>query len=163
MSTNTTSIRTGIAHTAVVATATCAAALTWAGPASAERKTVVYDYVMSHCRAADDCDMVQMPFEVETGSQTVLLSNVPGNPGNDCAKAVAEFWLGGQRLLSRLVHLQHKVGARRKIPRLNHRAVPRQLQLGRDPLRPVPVGAVVADKEIALRGHRPTAPPPCAS
>ncbi|GFG53873.1 hypothetical protein CQY20_13400 [Mycolicibacterium agri] len=94
---------THIAHTAVVAAAACAAALMSAGPASAERKTVVYDWVFSHCRAADDCDMVQVPFEVETGTQTVLLSNVPNNPGNKCARAVAEFFLGGQRLLSRYV------------------------------------------------------------
>src|SRR5262245_57552620 len=102
MSTNDTRTCVGIAHTAVVATATCVAALTWAGPASAERKTVVYDYVMSHCRGADDCDMVQMPFEVETGTQTVLVTNVPANPGNDCDKAVAEVSLDGQRLQSRL-------------------------------------------------------------
>ena len=103
MSTNNTCTRTGIAHTAVVATATCVAALTWAGPASAERNTVIYDYVFSHCRGADDCDLVQVPFEVQTGSQTVLLSNVPNNPGNDCAKAVAAFSLDGQRLQSRYV------------------------------------------------------------
>lgn len=95
--------RTGIAQIAVVAAAACVAALTWAGPASAERKTVVYEQVTSPCRAADDCDMVQVPFEVETGTQTVLLSNVPNRPGNKCAKAVAEFFLGGQRLLSRYV------------------------------------------------------------
>ncbi|RDH77451.1 hypothetical protein DVS77_16190 [Mycolicibacterium moriokaense] len=63
---------------------------------------MVYDPVLSHCRAADDCDVVQVPFEVETGTQTVLLSNVP-NQNNDCAKAVAELSLNGQRLLSRLV------------------------------------------------------------
>ena len=103
MSTNHIRTRKSIAPTAVVATATCVAALTWAGPASAERKTVIYDYVISHCRGADDCDVVQVPFEVETGSQTVLLSNVPNNPGNDCAKAVAEFSLDGQRLQSRFV------------------------------------------------------------
>ena len=95
--------RKSIAPTALVATATCVAALTWAGPASAERKTVVYEPVISHCRGADDCDVVQVPFEVETGSQTVLLSNVPNRPGNDCAKAVAEFSLDGQRLQSRFV------------------------------------------------------------
>ena len=88
---------------AVAATATGVAALTFAGPASAERKTVIYDYVISHCRGADDCDVVQVPFEVETGSQTVLLSNVPNNPTNDCARAVAEFSLDGQRLQSRFV------------------------------------------------------------
>ncbi len=103
MSTTHTHPSKGIAHTAVVVTATGVAALAFAGPAAAERKTVVYDYVMSHCRAADDCDMVQMPFEVETGSQTVLLSNVPANHTNACDKAVAEFWLDGQRLQSRLV------------------------------------------------------------
>jgi hypothetical protein len=95
--------RKSIAPTALVATATCVAALTWAGPASAERKTVVYEPVISHCRGADDCDVVQVLFEVETGSQTVLLSNVPNRPGNDCAKAVAEFSLDGQRLQSRFV------------------------------------------------------------
>jgi hypothetical protein len=103
MSTNSIRTRKCAAPTAVVAVATCVAALTWAGPASAERNTVVYDYVTSHCRGADDCDMVQMPFEVQTGTQTVLLSNVPSNHTNDCAKAVAEFWLDGQRLQSRLV------------------------------------------------------------
>src|SRR6476620_6787994 len=103
MSTSHIRARKGIAHTAVVLTATGVAALTWAGPASAERKTVIYDYVISHCRGADDCDVVQVPFEVETGSQTVLLSNVPSNPGNDCAKAVAAFSLDGQRLQSRFV------------------------------------------------------------
>lgn len=103
MSTNHIRTREIIASTALVATATYVAALTWAGSASAERKTVVYEPVISHCRGADDCDVVQVPFEVETGSQTVLLSNVPNNPGNDCAKAVAEFSLDGQRLQSRLV------------------------------------------------------------
>ncbi len=96
-------MRKSTAATAVIATMTGVAALTCAGPASAERKTVVYDYVVSNCRGADDCDLVQVPFEVETGSQTVLLSNVPSNPTNDCAKAVAEFSLDGQRLQSRFV------------------------------------------------------------
>jgi len=103
MSTDCTRIRVRTAHTAVVATATCVAALTWAGPASAERRTVVYDSVYSTCRGADDCDLVQKPFEVETGTQTVLITNVPADPGNDCAKAVAELSLDGQRLQSRLV------------------------------------------------------------
>ena len=124
MSTNHTLTRKSIAHTAVVATATGLAALTFAGPASAERKTVVYDYVSSHCRAADDCDMVQMPFEVETGSQTVLLSNVPGNPANDCARAVAEFWLDGQRLQSRFV------GPNWEQPPFNMNAAPGKHSLG---------------------------------
>jgi hypothetical protein len=93
-----------IANAAVVATATGIAAFTFAAPASAERKTLVYQNdVVSHCRAADDCDMVQVGFAAETGTQTVRFSNIPNHPGNDCAKAVAEFYLDGQRLQSRLV------------------------------------------------------------
>src|SRR5918995_1740482 len=52
------------------------------GSSIRERKTVIYDWVISHCRGANDCDVVQVPFEVETG--------------NDCAKAVAEFSLDGR-------------------------------------------------------------------
>jgi|SoiMethySBSTD1v2_1073268.scaffolds.fasta_scaffold1214220_1 hypothetical protein len=124
MSTNHIRTRKGIAHTAVVLTATGVAALTWAGPASAERTTVIYDYVTSHCRGADDCDVVQVPFEVETGSQTVLLSNVPNNPSNDCAKAVAEFSLDGQRVQSRYV------GPNWEQPPFNMNAAPGKHALG---------------------------------
>ena len=64
---------------------------------------LIFDYVTSHCRGGDDCDLVQVPFAAETGSQTVQFSNTPSNPTNDCARAVVEFSLDGQRLQSRYV------------------------------------------------------------
>lgn len=92
-----------IARGAVVATVTGVAVVAFAGPALAEQKTLIFDYVTSQCRTADDCDLVQKPFTAETGSQTVQFSNVPSNHTNDCARAVAEFYLDGQRLQSRYV------------------------------------------------------------
>jgi hypothetical protein len=104
MSISRTRTHKSIANVAVAATATGIAVLTFAAPASAEQKTLIYQTnVVSNCRAADDCDLVQEPFEAETGTQTVVFSNIPNHPGNDCAKAVAEFYLDGQRLQSRLV------------------------------------------------------------
>jgi len=90
---STTGTRKSIAQTAVIATATGVAVLAFAGPASAEQKTLIYDYVISQCRGGDDCDLVQLPFAAETGSQTVQFSNIPSNHTNDCARAVAEFYL----------------------------------------------------------------------
>lgn len=92
-----------IAYAAVVATATGVAALGFAGPASAERNTLIYQSVISNCRGGDDCDLVQIPFSATSGTLTVLLSNTPANHTNDCTKAVAEFSLDGQRLQSRFV------------------------------------------------------------
>jgi hypothetical protein len=100
---STTGTRKSIAQTAVIATATGVAVLAFAGPASAEQKTLIYDIVISQCRGGDDCDLVQLPFAAETGSQTVQFSNIPSNHTNDCARAVAEFYLDGQRLQSRFV------------------------------------------------------------
>jgi hypothetical protein len=102
MSTNHTRTHKSIARTAVIATATGVVVLTFAGPASAEQKILINDYVISNCRGGDDCDLVQLPFAAETGTQTVQFSNT-GNPSNDCARAVAEFSLDGQRLQSRFV------------------------------------------------------------
>jgi hypothetical protein len=100
---STTRTHKSIAHTAVIATATGVAALGFACPASAERNTLIYQPVISACRGGDDCDLVQVPFTATSGALTVLLSNTPANHTNDCAKAVAEFSLDGQRLQSRLV------------------------------------------------------------
>ncbi|MEO3757998.1 hypothetical protein ABGB19_06880 [Mycobacterium sp. B14F4] len=100
---STTATRKCIARTAVVATATCVGVLTFATPAAADQRMLLSDYIISKCRGGNDCDMVQLPFAAETASQTVQFSNSPSNPGNDCAKAVAEFFLDGQRLQSRLV------------------------------------------------------------
>jgi len=95
-------IRKSIAQTAVVATATGVAVLTLAGPASAERTTPVYESITADCPGGN-CTPVQVPFTVQTSTQTVLLSNIPANHTNDCARAVAEFSLDGQRLQSRFV------------------------------------------------------------
>src|SRR5215208_6621876 len=91
-----------IAQTAVAATVAGVAALSLAIPASAEQRMLVFHQVTFHCRGGDDCDLVQVPFAAETGTQTVHLSNTP-NQNNDCARAVVEFSLGGQRLQSRFV------------------------------------------------------------
>jgi hypothetical protein len=91
-----------IAQTALVATATSVAALTFAGPASAEQNMLVFHQTTFNCRGGDDCDPAQVPFAAETGTQTVHLSNTP-NQNNDCARAVVEFSLDGQRLQSRFV------------------------------------------------------------
>jgi hypothetical protein len=99
---STTGTRKCIAQTAVIATASGVAMLAFAGSASAEQRMLVFDRVTFQCRGGDDCDLVQVPFAAETGTQTVHLSNTP-NQNNDCAKAVVEFSLGGQRLQSRFV------------------------------------------------------------
>ena len=95
-------IRKSIAQTAVAATATGVPLLTFAGPASAERTTLAYDYVIADCPGGN-CKPVVVPFSAATSTQTVQLSNVPANHTNDCARAVAEFSLDGQRLQSRYV------------------------------------------------------------
>jgi hypothetical protein len=92
-----------IAQAAVVAAAACVGALTCASPASAEQRMLLSDYITSQCRGDDDCNFIQLPFAAETSTQTVQFSNSPSNPGNDCARAVAEFFLDGQRLQSRYV------------------------------------------------------------
>ena len=124
MSTNHTLTRKSIAHTAVFVTATGVAALSFAGPASAEQTELISDYMTSHCRGGDDCDLVQVPFAAETASQTVQFSNTPSNPTNDCARAVAEFSLDGQRLQSRYV------GPNWEQPSFNINAAPGKHALG---------------------------------
>lgn len=94
-------IRRTVAWGSATAAAASVLTCTFAGPASAETKTLIDQNVVADCRGGD-CKPVVAAFTATTGTQTVALTN-PGNPEYDCARAVAEFSLDGKRLQSRFV------------------------------------------------------------